>query len=81
MSSSSSARESLSLKHAKLTAFGMTRKAGGQAASDPMLRALIEAGTPVVCIVGKSWNLHVTEVLGTTLRREPRDDRRQRGAC
>ena len=59
--------KSLSLKHAKLTAFGMTRKAGGKADGDPVLRALIEAQTPVVCIVGKSWNLHVTEVLGTTL--------------
>src|SRR6478736_7346446 len=59
--------KSLSLKHAKLTAFGMTRKAGGNAATDPVLRALIEARTPAVCIVGKSWTLHVTEVLGTTL--------------
>jgi len=59
--------KSLSLKHAKLTAFGMTRKAGGQTATDPVLRALIDARTPVVCIVGKSWTLHVTDVLGTTL--------------
>lgn len=59
--------KSLTLKHAKLTAFGMTRKAGGRADSDPVLRALIDARTPVVCIVGKSWNLHVTAVLGTTL--------------
>ena len=59
--------KSLTLKHAKLTAFGMTRKAGGKADGDPVLRALIEAQTPVVCIVGKSWNLHVTAVLGTTL--------------
>jgi 2-isopropylmalate synthase len=61
------AKTSLSLKHAKLTAFGMTRKAGGKADVDPVLRALIEAQTPAVCIVGKSWTLHVTEVLGTTL--------------
>src|SRR3954469_15583593 len=60
--------KSLALKHAKLTAFGMTRKAGGKADADPVLRALIEAQTPVVCIVGKSWTLHVTEVLGTTLQ-------------
>ena len=59
--------KSLHLKHAKLTAFGMTRKAGGRADSDPVLRALVDAQTPVVCIVGKSWNLHVTAVLGTTL--------------
>src|SRR6185312_8950854 len=59
--------KSLSLRHAKLTAFGMTRKAGGQAESDPILKALVDAQTPVVCLVGKSWTLHVTEVLGTTL--------------
>ena len=45
----------------------MTRKAGGKATGDPVLRALIEARKRAVCIVGKSWNLHVTEVLGTTL--------------
>jgi 2-isopropylmalate synthase len=58
--------KSLGLRHAKLTAFGMTRRAGGRADADPILRALINAETPVVCIVGKSWILHVTEVLGTT---------------
>ena len=59
--------KSLNLRHAKLTAFGMTRKAGGRAEGDPILRALVDAQTPVVCVVGKSWTLHVTEVLGTTL--------------
>jgi 2-isopropylmalate synthase len=58
---------SLGLKHARLTAFGMTRKAGGRATSDPILRTLVEAETPTVCVVGKSWTLHVTEVLGTSL--------------
>src|SRR2546427_9937088 len=52
--------KTLALKHAKLTAFGMTRKAGGKADADPVLRALIDAQTAVVCIVGKSWTLHVT---------------------
>jgi 2-isopropylmalate synthase len=56
----------LGLKHAKLTAFGSTRKAGGAAADDANLRALIDAETPVVCIFGKSWLLHVIKVLGTT---------------
>src|SRR5438105_7640869 len=59
------ARE-LKLKSAKLVAFGSTRKVGGAAASDPNMLALIEAQTPVVCIFGKSWLLHVTTVLGTT---------------
>src|SRR3954447_20649826 len=47
------ARTELKLKHAKLTAFGSTRRAASVAESDPNLRALVEAGTPVVCIYGK----------------------------
>jgi 2-isopropylmalate synthase len=57
---------SLSLKHAKLAAFGSTRKVSGKAADDLNLRALIDADTPVVTIFGKSWLLHVVKVLGTT---------------
>jgi 2-isopropylmalate synthase len=57
----------LGLKHAKLTAFGSTRKAGTRAEDDANTKALLDAATPVVCIVGKSWTLHVTKVLGTTL--------------
>ena len=53
------------LKHATLTAFGMTRKAGERAASSPVLRSLLDADTEVVCIVGKAWDLHVTETLRT----------------
>src|SRR5688572_503290 len=56
----------LRLKHAKLTAFGSTRKVNGNAASDPNMLALVEAGTPAVAIFGKSWLMHVTTVLGTT---------------
>ena len=56
----------LNLKHAKLTAFGSTRKVGGRAEDDVNLRALVEAETPVVCIFGKSWLLHVVKVLSTT---------------
>jgi 2-isopropylmalate synthase len=44
------ARGELRLKQAKLTAFGSTRKANTPAAEDPNLRALVEAGTRVVCI-------------------------------
>src|SRR5436190_6365691 len=61
------ARTELRLKQAKLTAFGSTRKAGTPSEADPNLRALVEAGTPTVCIYGKSWALHVTHVLATTL--------------
>src|SRR3954467_12109808 len=57
------AKGELKLKHARLTAFGSTRKAGVTAAEDPNLRALVEAGTPTICIYGKSWPLHVTHVL------------------
>jgi 2-isopropylmalate synthase len=56
----------LALKHAKLTAFGSTRKAKISAADDANLKALIEAETPAVSIFGKSWLLHVTQVLNTT---------------
>ena len=70
--------KTLALKHAKLTAFGSTRKAGGRAEDDANLRALVDAETPVVCIFGKSWTLHVTKVLEHHARGEPGDDRRQR---
>ena len=59
--------KSLDLKQAKVTAFGSTRRAGIKASEDPNLQALVNADTPVVCIYGKSWPLHVTEVLRTTL--------------
>jgi 2-isopropylmalate synthase len=57
----------LSLKHAKIAAFGMTRRKNAKADEDPCLKALLDAETPVVTIVGKTWDLHVTEVLNTTL--------------
>ncbi|HEY3108981.1 MAG TPA: citramalate synthase, partial [Chloroflexota bacterium] len=60
------ARE-LKLKQARLTAFASTRRPGGAVESDPTVAALLEAGTPVVAVVGKSSRLHVTEVLRTTL--------------
>lgn len=55
------------LKHATLTAFGMTRKAGESAAASAVLRDLLDAGTEVVCLVGKAWDLHVSGALRTTL--------------
>jgi 2-isopropylmalate synthase len=58
--------KTLGLKHAKMTAFGSTRKANSRAEDDVNMRALIDAETPVVCIFGKSWTLHITKVLGTT---------------
>ncbi|HUL02250.1 MAG TPA: citramalate synthase [Gemmatimonadales bacterium] len=54
------------LRQAKVAAFGMTRRAGGRCGDDPNLRALVEAGTPVVTLVGKTSVLHVERVLETT---------------
>jgi 2-isopropylmalate synthase len=57
----------LSLKHAKVSAFGSTRHANKDVEADDNVKALLEAKTPVVTIVGKSWDFHVTQALGTTL--------------
>jgi len=54
------------LKHAKVAAFGSTRRAHTPPEDDKGLAALLEADTPVCTIFGKSWLLHVTEVLQTT---------------
>ena len=54
-------------RHAHIAAFGMTRRPGRRAEEDENLRALLEAETPVVTVVGKSWDLHVHRVLETTL--------------
>ena len=59
--------KSLKLKHAKLAAFGSTRRANTPVGDDPQVALLLEAETPVVTIFGKSWELHVTEVLRTTV--------------
>lgn len=55
------------LKHAKVCAFGMTRRKGMQAADDPGMQALLAANTPVCTIVGKTSDFHVTEVLRVSL--------------
>jgi 2-isopropylmalate synthase len=57
----------LSLTNAELVAFGSTRRPAGKVDVDPTLAALVGAGTSTVCIVGKSWDFHVTEALRTTL--------------
>lgn len=54
-------------RHAKIAAFGMTRRGGVKVEDDAQVRQLVEAGTPVVTVVGKTWPLHVTEVFGVTL--------------
>ena len=53
-------------ERAKLAAFGSTRHRANRPETDPNLRELVAAETPVVTIFGKSWLLHVIEVLGAT---------------
>jgi 2-isopropylmalate synthase len=52
---------------ATMTAFGMTRRVGRSAANDDVLAAVLDAGTPAVCLVGKAHEFHVTTALGVTL--------------
>ncbi len=60
------AARTMTWQTAKLAAFGSTRHRSNKAEDDPNLRELVAAETPVVTIFGKSWLLHVTEVLGAT---------------
>ncbi len=59
--------QELDLQHAKVCAFGMTRRKGIKAADDPGMKALADSGAPVCTVVGKTWDFHVTEVLRVTL--------------
>ncbi|NOD33955.1 MULTISPECIES: citramalate synthase [unclassified Ruegeria] len=52
---------------ARLTAFGMTKRAGRSAENDDVLAAVMNAGTQAVCLVGKSHDYHVTHALGISL--------------
>lgn len=62
------AAKNLKLKKSKLTAFGSTRRAGGQTASDAVIQGLLKAETKYLTIFGKSWDLHVKQILKTTLK-------------
>lgn len=55
------------LQHARLTAFGSTRRAGVAAEEDANLAAIVASGAGTAAIFGKSWDFHVTEALGATL--------------
>jgi 2-isopropylmalate synthase len=59
--------KALKLKRSVLVAFGSTRHPKSKVSKDANLQALVEAKTKVVTIVGKSWDLHVTQVLETNL--------------
>jgi 2-isopropylmalate synthase len=56
----------VTMKHAKIAAFGSTRRSGIAVEQDQQLQLLLDAQTPVVTIFGKTWLLHVLEVLRTT---------------
>ena len=58
---------SLGLKHARVTAFGSTRRKNSVPEKDSNIKALLDANTPAVTIVGKSWDLHVLDVLETSM--------------
>jgi 2-isopropylmalate synthase len=51
------------LRHARVVAFGMTRRRDVRPEDDPGMQALVDARVPVIAIVGKSWDLHVRDVL------------------
>ena len=57
------------LQTARIAAFGSTHNHRTTAETDPNLKSLVECGARVVTIFGKSWDIHVTEALGTTLER------------
>ncbi|MCK8816158.1 citramalate synthase [Natroniella sulfidigena] len=57
----------LDLKSAKITAFGSTRRANIKPEDDQNLQAILDSGVEVATIFGKTWDLHVTEALKTTL--------------
>lgn len=55
------------LGHARLTAFGMTKRPGRSLANDPGFQALLAAKTSAICLVGKTWDFHVDVALGISL--------------
>lgn len=61
------AAQEIEWRQARIAAFGSTRRKGCEPADDPNIQALLQANTPVVTVVGKSWDLHVYDVLQTDL--------------
>jgi len=53
----------MNFQHARICAFGMTRRKGTKPQKDEGMQALVSSGSPVITIVGKTWDLHVDEVL------------------
>jgi 2-isopropylmalate synthase len=58
----------LKLRHAKVAAFGSTRRANIRASADRNLHLILQADTPVATVVGKTWDLHVREALRISLQ-------------
>ncbi|MGB5091714.1 MAG: citramalate synthase [Parvibaculum sp.] len=58
--------EKPALRHARFTAFGMTKRAGRSASNDPGLSAILDSTADAVCLVAKSWDFHVAVALGIT---------------
>jgi 2-isopropylmalate synthase len=59
----------LELRNSKIVAFGATRKADRTVGKDPNLQALLESGTDWITLFGKSWDFHVTDALGISLKK------------
>jgi len=59
--------KTIPLRHARLTAFGSTRRRDTRVEEDKNIQSLVSAGTTVVTIFGKAWDFHVTEIIKTTL--------------
>jgi len=57
----------LSLKNSKIVAFGSTRRANAKVSDDISLNAILSCNTPTATVVGKTWDMHVTDVLGCSL--------------
>lgn len=57
----------INLKNSKLVAFGSTRRHNTKSEEDVNLKALVDCGVDTICIFGKSWDFHVTDIIHTTL--------------
>lgn len=64
--------EKPALKSTRLTAFGMTRRAGRSADNDPGLSALLDTETSAICIVGKTWDFHIEKALEISIEENRR---------
>lgn len=59
--------KNVNLKNSKLVAFGSTRRYNTKSEDDPNLKAIVDCGVDTICIFGKSWDFHVTDIIHTNL--------------